>query len=264
MASTKRPTELSEPAVLMYQLVCVVGLTLVLLPGMARGIGLLDVLLAVVGLAGVLLGWRSAPLLVLLLTAFAQLAQPYLWGMRPGMGGRLRAFDPNDLLLCCGVLAYVAAHYRLQGLRSHLLPPDPRRQPGEPPRSLWRRLWPPLVRRPRASRLATAAELAIFVLTLPLWAMLAEGVWTWLSRQGPLLGLPLTASRFILLTWALALGGLIVNALFTAWRRRTMSGTEAAGLLQDVLWWETRGEQRRLGRWLAWDRRRRQRRKEAV
>jgi hypothetical protein len=259
MVSLDKRSSPREPAVLLYQLVCLSGLGLILLSRVTRGVGLLDFLLAGVGLAGVLLCWRLAPLLVLFLLAFTELVQPYLWGMRAwtGMGRRMQTFDLNDVLVCCGVLAYVVGHYRLQGLRSHLLPPDPRRQPGEPPRSLLRRLWPPLVRRPRAPGLVAPGELAIFVLALPVWAVLAQLVWLWLSRQGSLFGLPLSASRFLVLVWALVLGGLIVSALLSAWRRRTMTSTEAALLLQDVLWSQTRGEQRRLQRWLAWDRLRR-------
>jgi hypothetical protein len=258
-AQARKPPPQPEPAVLLYQVVCLAGLGLVIVPRLAGGVGLLELFLVVVGLLGVLTRWRLAPVVVLGLLAVSQLTQPLLYGVR-GFATRPRAPDAADLLLCCGVLAYVAAHYRLQGLLSHILPPDPRnRVEGRPGlATLWRR---PVVRQPRAPRLVTPAELSLFVLSLPLWAVLAQAAWVWLAGRRSFLGLalPEAMSRFLLLAWLLGAGGLAVATLLGQWRRRTMTPAEGELLLQDVVWRETRREQRRLGRWLAWSRLRRAR-----
>jgi len=39
---------------------------------------------------------------------------------------------------------------------------------------------------------------------------------------------------------------------FRYWRRVQMDRVSALLMLQDILWNETRGEQRRINRWLAW------------
>jgi hypothetical protein len=251
----------TEPGVLMYQLVCLVGLGLILGPQLQRGVGLPELFLAVVGLLGLVTCWRLAPFAVLAIVAVSQATRPYLWGIS-GLSGYRRTLEATDLLLCCGVLAYVAAHYRLRGLLSHVLPPDPRLRPGERRQGLlgrWRRK---PVRYARPPHQVTPRELALFILGLPLWAVLAQLVWAWVAHNDSFLGRAPALARFILLAWAVGAAGMVAGALLAQWRRRTMTPAEAELLLQDVLWRETRREQRRLQRWLAWSRLRRARRKE--
>src|SRR5436309_672537 len=45
---------------------------------------------------------------------------------------------------------------------------------------------------------------------------------------------------------------LMARQLSGCWRRRGMDMPTGQVMLQDELWNETRGEQRRMGRWLAW------------
>ena len=42
--------------------------------------------------------------------------------------------------------------------------------------------------------------------------------------------------------------------VFRYWRRLQMDRVSAMLMLQDLLWHETRGEQRRISRWIAWKR----------
>jgi hypothetical protein len=254
--------DLKEAPILLYQLVCLAGLGLILVPQLALGIGLVEMFLVVLGLAGVLTRWRLAPAVVLGLLTVGQLSQPYLWGGRGWQQGWGWAFQLNDLMLCCGVLAYVAGHFRLQGLASHLLPVDHRLRSGVRRRGLLGFWKADIVYHRRAARLVTPAELALFILTLPLWAVLAQLAWGWLARRGSVLGMPLPLTRFVLLTWLLAVGALLLASFLTYWKRRQMTPAEATLLLQDTLWRETRREQRRLQRWLAWSRLRRKRREE--
>jgi hypothetical protein len=64
----------------------------------------------------------------------------------------------------------------------------------------------------------------------------------------------------ILVVWVLALGVFIVRGLLSYLGREQMTLDEATMILQDVWWKESRGEQRRMGRWLGWARLRYQRR----
>jgi hypothetical protein len=257
--------EPGEAALLIYQVVCLAGLALVLMAQMTHGLGLVDLLLLLLGLLGVAARLRAAPVLVLILLAFGQLNQAAFLGAR-GWGLRRAgwSFHASDIVLCCGTFAYVAGHLRLQALTSYILPPDRRQYEGTPRRGPLGWFTNRPVRRRRAARLVTAAELIVFLLTLPLWAVLAQAGWAWLSTRQAVLGLdlPTPLLRFLLVTWLLAVGGGVTAAGFAQWRRRTMAPAEAAMILQDVLWRETRREQRRLQRWLAWSRLRRAGRKE--
>jgi hypothetical protein len=253
--------DLRDAPILLYQLMCLAGLGLILVSQLARGIGLVELFLVVLGLVGVLTRWRLAPAVVLGLVTVSQLSQPYLWGGRGWQQGHGWAFQVNDLMLCCGALAFVASHFRLQGLTRYLLPLD-RRQRSDVRRRGLLGYYQAIIRHRRGAQLVTPAELALFVLTLPLWAVLAQLAWGWLVRRGSVLGLPPRLSHFVLLTWLLVVGGLLVSSFLTYWKRRLMTPTEATLLLQDTLWRETRREQRRLQRWLAWSRLRRKRQEE--
>ena len=52
-------------------------------------------------------------------------------------------------------------------------------------------------------------------------------------------------------------------ALLGHWRARQMTAAEGELSLQDTLWRETRREQRRLNRWLAWAELRRRRKEQS-
>jgi len=52
---------------------------------------------------------------------------------------------------------------------------------------------------------------------------------------------------------------LLASSILNYLARRQMTRAEAELMLQDILWRETRREQRRIGRWLAWSRNRQDR-----
>jgi hypothetical protein len=148
--------------------------------------------------------------------------------------------------MCVAVLAYMAGHYRLHALWFHAVPSDPRqgrvpRRGGAEPSPL-----------ARSAGLVTPAELAWFVTTVPVFALLAQAVLVLLGLPWGVAGLPPRWLRLLLLAWALVVGLFVAAHAFRYWRRRQMDRTTAGVMLQDVLWHETRREQRRLGRWLAW------------
>jgi hypothetical protein len=251
-----------EPAVLIYSVVCLLGLMLVLLTQASLGIGLLELFLVVVGLLGVVTRWRMAPVMVLFLLGICQFGHPYT-AMSPAWQRGVWTLHGPDLLVCCGMLAYVAGHYRLQGLTRTVLPTDLRQRQGPERRGLLWRHQGKLVFHPRASRLVTPGELFGFLLGLPLSVLLAQVVWSLVDGPYRRLGLPPGLGRFVTLAWLLGVSALVVGSLLDYWRRQSLSPQEAEQMLHDTLWRETRREQRRLARWLAWSHWRRQQREEA-
>jgi hypothetical protein len=232
-----------------YAVLCLGALAVIFLIEAQRGIRLTTPLLLAIGLAGVLVRLRAGPILLLVtLTAGFALEQHQLTGFGWRWYERPRAFQVSDVVLCGAVLTYVASQYRLQALTRHVFPLDPRRRepvPGRPGRKR-------LVRRTRSPRLATPEEGAVLLLVVPVPALLAQAAWLLLARPWSIFGLPHPVGRLLLLAWVLAVGGFVAAALLGHWRSRQMTAEEGELFLQDTLWQETRREQRRLNRWLAW------------
>ena len=238
-----------------YQILCGAGLLLIFFVQLDQGLFLGNLLVLCVGLVGIFVRMRLAPLLLLMAFAAAQIGFYYQLQFNTFARDSIRPLlDVRDLLLAMGVLCYVAANTRLQSLAMNILPDDPRQQK-EQVRRAGRRKWRELAAVPqkRASRLLTPQEIAAFVLTLPLWALAGQGLWYVILRPW---GEVFHERVFRLLTvaWLLIVGVLVAGTILAQWRRRQMDRTTAALYLQDTLWRETRREQRRIFRWLAWRR----------
>lgn len=238
-----------------YQVFCAVALAMIFAVKAMDGITGAT-LLALVGVWGVLSKLRLAPILLLGMIALLELGRNYAWG---NMGGPI--FRPRsplqvpDILLSVSVLGYVVGHYRLQSLVLNVLPLDPRQRTGPPRWYVWPPTWhsgiqPTL----RSGNLVTAREIGVLVIVLPLAAMIAQAVWAALAPPRPVFDFSPAVSRMLLLAWSLVPAVLCAAVIMSLWRRRHMGPEAAALYLQDVLWAETRREQRRLWRWAAWRR----------
>jgi hypothetical protein len=167
--------------------------------------------------------------------------------MFAGRGIRL-----SDLLLCAGVLGYIAGHYRLQSVAKNVFPEtaaevERRADPdAEPQRNQ--------VTARRAGAAVTPAEVGWLLLSLPAWAGLAQLTAEMLPTAHANPGLLPEAWRAVTLAWLIGAMGLLVSGLLDYYHRRHMSPAEATLYLQDVVWQETRREQRRINRWAAWGR----------
>jgi hypothetical protein len=174
--------------------------------------------------------------------------------------GNAQSIDMGDILLAGSLLTYLSAQYRLFSLGSAAFPPDsrptPRAETGDEPE-----------KRPESS--VGAVELMWLAITL--LASLALGVIIWrltvvdwtIHGPAPADLRPSESSwRLVLLICVAGLETLVLTGLFRALRIYRSSEAEARMALQDALWSETRGEHRRVGRWIAWQNRRLQRRKE--
>jgi hypothetical protein len=270
MSTADREGPAREPAERTYALCCLGGVLVILLALSQRGLHTGSMIPVLIGVAGVAFRWRTAPVLLIVALVFEYLglwrvmmflALRY-WGLA-GTFWRTGASYPSDGLVNCllgiGVLIYVSAQYRLQGLTIHIVPPDPRRA-----RRPNRRLLPSTATAPirRSSASVSVVEIALLLATAPIWAVLASLVWELLPQHWYELGLPPALWRTLILAWSIGVGLLVTGSLLAQLGRQRMSRAEAVLLLQDVLWRETRREQRRINRWLAWIRIRRQRREE--
>ena len=98
------------------------------------------------------------------------------------------------------------------------------------------------------------------LLSLPVWTALALMSWNRVGLQEAELDFSAHVWRGMLLVWLVGVGLVVASGLFgyLDWMRWTRD--EATMALQDMLWRETRREQGRLNRWLAWSRDRKERR----
>jgi hypothetical protein len=248
----------------------VVGLILV-----ERGSGLLSLIPFLIGLGGIAGRWRAGVPLFLMAVAFAVTCTNVRLFRRMFTGHW--DVDPlTDWLLAAAVLGYAAAQCRLQGAAQSIVPADPRQSPKPTETSL----------QEPGRQADFVRELVLLGLALLIWAALAPRLWDGLPRvaggvlpdpvwqalaplvserpsdelSAPIRDLLARIWRLVLLTWLLVLGTIIFNGLLSFLNRHKRRPDEALMFIQDLLWRETRGEQRRLFRWLAWARLRRERR----
>jgi hypothetical protein len=255
MSMTNDPRLVSEelPPVVPqhYQLLCGLALGVIFLLLLQQGLLLFGLALLILGGATIVLRVPLTPLSAVLLVVGSQLYLHYVFpAWRFG-----RVLQLEDVALCAATLTLVAGHYRLLSLWSRILPNDPRQRyhKAAPVIVPLRRLGKVVAQHRPAAHLSRG-EIAWFVVQLPLFALAAQGVWAVLIEPRNVLGLSLRWSQLLQLTWGLALILFVAAQFFRYARLLQMDGVTARLLLQDVLWHETRGEQRRIGRWLAWAR----------
>jgi hypothetical protein len=265
-------TPTREAAIRNYEYFSFAALLVVVLILFERGSGLLWVMVPfLIGLGGIAGRWRLAlPLFLLACTyAIAEGMQP-VW-LQP----RWRRDPFSDWLLAAAVLGYAAGQARLQGATRSILPPDPRQvsassrelleEPGRHTNYMlelavlglsllvWAALAPWLF-----GQLPRAAQVAI---PGAIWEVLAPHVGGNPPTGNPHIDLQARVWRLVVLAWTLILGAITCRALLAFLARGRRRPEEALMFLQDSFWRDTRGEQRRLFRWLAWARLRAERRR---
>jgi hypothetical protein len=271
------PADDQHPGAGAYALLCLGALTVMVLALVLRRPDPWALLPALVGGLALLFRWRGGPLFVLLSAVvllwtwwdgvnpgwllFVVVAWVWRLLFSSGVGyPRLpgashlssRALLPvSDLLLAVSLLAYAAGHFRLQGLVGRLFPPDPRRRREAAPRGPRGAARAGAAQR-RSPQLVTVGEVVGLLVVVAACGGLACLFWSWLRRRETDLEIADTAWQGILVLWLLGGGVLAGAGLLRYLGRRRMTAPEAELYLQDVLWQETRGEQRRLNRWLAW------------
>lgn len=235
-----------------YQALCGLFLGAIFFAHLQQGVYVLTALLFLVGSLGVISPGRIYP--VLMLAGLAAMQVFHQLGSRrlgvPWSGGRA-GLQVEDVFLCLSVLGYVAAHYRWQSIALNILPLDRRRRERADD---WPARTGPIVPQRRPADQVDRKEISALVVALPVWALLGQAIWMWLRDPSDLPGLRSGPARLVLATWLLGTMSLLAIILLGVWRRRQDSPEIAALALQDILWKETRREQRRISRWLAWKR----------
>jgi hypothetical protein len=201
-----------------YALVCLGGLACVLLGLFQRGVGVWGLLPVILSLVGMLLRWRSGPVLVLLTVVWLLLARSL--GLDPfsyvlsllneglhglffeplGMGrGPTDFFSrgyalPNyfvfrlssDPFLCVGLLMHTAGAFRLQSITWSVFPIDSRRREPKSPqvRGPVRFVDRPVVKPRRTASLVNPREITALLITSAACTGAATLAWFWLRAQG--------------------------------------------------------------------------------
>jgi hypothetical protein len=246
-----RPVDATLPPVLPYhyQLLCAMALATIFLVQLQQGAFLWGAAVVLLGALAIVQRAPISPIAVLFPLVGGQLYLQYLFP-----SGRPRnLLQVEDVVMCTATLAYIGGHYRLISLWRSVLPADPRqRYHPEGPVIMGLNKVGKVALQHRPALLLSRGELALFVLQLPMFALLAQVTWLVLGTPRELHGLSARWIQFMLLVWGLALSVFIVGQLFRLIRLLRMDRITAKMVLQDTLWRETRREQRRVARWLVW------------
>lgn len=246
------------PATIMprhYQAICGLALVAIFLAQFQQNIEMLiNMSMLFIGAVSLLFRTRFSPLIVFLAIAAGQLLDHHRQNQFFTVDFRSFQFlDIDDMLLCLASLTYFAGVNRLHGLWFHIFPYDVRLEPaaggkpdaGPSPQA-------------RSEQSLSQAELGWLLIPIPLFAMAAEFFALSLRQHWELVGLPPRWRQFLTIVWLILLVAFVAAHVFQYWRRIQMTHGEAQLLLHDVLWRETRGEQRRINRWIVWRNLRRQ------
>ena len=237
---TTRPA--AKATVATYRILAMAGLGLVFLSHPDRAIAM--AVLVAVGFGVLYLPRFAGSGAFLVLLAFIELLAIGVW---PRFRFTQAMFDLSEMMLAAGTLLFVGSLHRLHSLVLTAATHDPRLVEKSP-----RRL-PPETRPETA---LSTEEIVGWLVTVPLCVLAAELLRRGLNRPTPLEGLvPWQIAHVILAAWALVVGILVVWTIFDYWRRTNMDPDLARMYLEDVTWRESRRDQGRMGRWLAWRRR---------
>lgn len=226
-----------------YQVVCGLALAAIFLvqvqqATMAMAVTLVaNLFVVLVGTLGILYQLRLSPMFVLLALSLPHLVEQHQSNQMFNPDFRSFRFEIADVLLCIAMLTYMIGHYRLLGLRFGVLPPDARQSAADQKRS---------------AESLSAAELTGLIFPVPAFALLAQLAALGLKQQWTLVELTPRWKQFLLLSWTILLLLFLAAHAFRYWSRLQMNRFTAMLLLQDLLWQQTRREQRRIQRWWTW------------
>ena len=240
-----------------YQAVCGLALTGLMLlqlqqSTMATHITVLvSVLIGFIGVRALIYRSRISPMLVLLTFALPYVFEQYHANQNSNPDyPNSRCLDVADVLICVAAMTYFIAHYRLNGLWFGVLP-DASRRPSAGSTGNVAKPAPPIA---RSEESLSPGELLALVFTIPAFALLAQFALLLLAQRFSLLEMGSGLRQLVVVAWTFLLTMFLAAQAFRYWRRLQMDRVSAMLMLQDLLWHETRGEQRRISRWIAWKR----------
>ena len=224
-----------------YQALCGLALAAMFLLQMQQNILLFfNLMMLALGALAILRFASLSPVLVLVALAGGQLFDQHQQNgfFDPDHLRSYRSLNINNVLFCMATLTYLIGHYRLYGLRFGVLPFDARQGSAAV--------------QARSVETLSAVELASLVIPIPLCALLADFTAVLLRQPWTVVGYLPREKQLLTIGWAVLLALFVAAHGFRYWRRLQMDRATALLLLQDVVWNETRGEQRQLNRWIVW------------
>ena len=247
----------TRPVVRDYMIVSLLALLFITLILWEEGFGAWSVLPLLLGGVGIVASWPGSPPLVLFALVMLLMKRSWIQGVHRHFQG-----EPSlviDLMLAATTLVYLAGAMRLLTLVRHATPPDVHRS-RKPPASRVAGRWL-LPKEPAGRSLleVPANEIVVLLTAAPCFVVLAYVLWYRLASEGEPPGwlepLPLPGAwHALLLAWGVGIALVAMHAFLSYLSRAQATREESLLYLQDQLWQETRGEQRRLNRWLAWAR----------
>ena len=245
-----------------------------------KGLDLWCIFPLVLGALSLMAHWRAGPILVLLtlaamivlrsygldpLTALEGVLQVFLEGPRSSLGG-LSVVPQTpflDLLLSVCVLTFLVGHYRLQALVHNAIPLDARTHVPAERRVKGQPATEPINPR-RAPGGLTRWEIPLLGAAVLLSGLAGDFAWSFVHGLRPRYGMSARGWQTLTVIWSIAFLLLVAWTVFGYLRRTRMTRAESLQYLQDQLWRQTRREQGRISRWIAWARLRYQQWKEEM
>jgi len=160
-------------------------------------------------------------------------------------------FEPTSLLLSAGLLIFIGCEYRLIAMRWHAAPYDPRFTSPKLHDDTGR----PLVAMNRPEAALGADEIVRFVVIVSICTLLAQLCWEMLGENWTILDFTPRFMRIAFLVWAGIVGLFVASGIVGYWRSMHDEPARARLYLQEIAWQEARREYARIGRWVAWGKR---------
>jgi hypothetical protein len=243
-----------------------------------KGMDLWCIFPLILGALSLIAHWRAGPIFVVLALAILVVLRAYgldpllimemflqvlLEGSHSTMAGL--SVVPRtpflDFLLSVCVLAYLAGHYRLQALVHNVIPPEARSQVATGRRVKGQPEMQSMNPR-RSPGVVTRWEIPLLGAAVLLSGLVGDYAWNYLHGMRSRYGMGASSWQTVTFIWCCTMILLVGWTLFSYRTRSRMTAEESLLYLQDQLWRQTRREQSRISRWIAWARVRYQRQKE--
>jgi hypothetical protein len=234
------------PTSTIYRILAMAGLALVFFAYSERMIPMTVVV--VVGLAVLFMPRFLGAGVFLVTLAVLELLSMRIW---PRFRLMHSMFDLSEMMFAAGTLLYVGSLYRVHSFVLAASNFDAR---------LAEKTSRPLPPQTRPESSLTREELVGWLVSAPMFVLAAEVLRRLLSQPSPVDELvPARVAHIVIAIWALVMGVLFVWTFFDYWRRVSAGPEQARMYLENMVWLESRRDQGRIGRWLAWQKRRKAR-----
>ncbi len=199
---------------------------------------IINVTMLLIGTVGILFRRGPSPLVTLIALAAQHLLEQFIRNRESDPDfQRTPILDLGNVLLSIATLTYLVSMYRLNLIQKKQVANDGKQPPPG-----------------RSEQSIQPLELVALVFSVPVSALCAEFAFFLVKRHWWFIDMPPRWVQFLILAWMLLITLFLARAFFRGWQRAVMSRLTALVMMQDIAWNETRGEQRRIQRWMIWKR----------